>query len=119
MGMRGKEMVILIVCIVAATAFASATLAPTFGVYPTTGVKEDVDDANRAYENSSGEVSDSGSLNPADALGIVGRTLGILGNLDGVLVNLGVPKRAAVFFAYPVYAIIGWTILQIVLRTRL
>ena len=119
MGARGKELVIWVVCIVAATAFASATIAPTFGVYPTTGVKDDVGDANSRYENASGEISSEGTLNPADALGIVAKTLGILANLDSVLVNLGIPRTAATFFAYPVYAVIGWTLLQIVLKVRL
>lgn len=119
MATRGKELVIFVVCVVAATTFATATVGPAFGVYPSTGVKEDVDKTNEAYQNRTGEVSSDGTLNPAAALGIVGKTLALLTNFKQVAINLGVPPVAAQYFTYPISAVIAWTLLMIVLRMRL
>jgi hypothetical protein len=119
MATRGKELVIFAMCVVAATAFATATVGPAFGVYPSTGIKEDVDQTNEAYQNKTGEVSEDGTLNPAAALGIVSRTLTLLTNLDQAAINLGVPPVAARYFTYPISAVIAWTLLMIVLRMKL
>ncbi|WP_224333102.1 hypothetical protein [Haloprofundus halobius] len=115
---RGKAAIVLIICLVGSTAFASTTLGPAFGINLTTGEERDVESANEDLEGADSDVAGD-IFSPITALGIIADVLNIVSNGDRILQNLGVPPSAASWLTYGIPAMIGLFILQIAIRQRL
>lgn len=116
----GVNLVLGIVCLVAAVGLGNAVLGPELGLEHTTGVADDVNETNeKAGEEIEGSVTQQGEFNPLGAAGHVTQFLSMLPKLPEILVNLGIHPSVASFLGSPGTLIGLVTLLAIVLRFRL
>jgi hypothetical protein len=116
---RGRVALLGVFCLVSATVFTGATVAPIFGLTPTTGAEKKVENASSGLEESSDDLISGGALSPARAFAVLGDAVNVVLNLPQILVNLGLPIAVVSYLTGPVSLVVGLLFIQIAIRQRL
>jgi len=119
--MRGKELVIVLICVNAAAAAMTACnpgpcLVQEMGAGPQTGIDQTVEGANDASESvqaTQDSESFGGIIDIIRATGdIIGQIFGIAFAFPILLNNVGLPGWAVALVSAPVYVVAGITLIS-------
>ena len=116
----GVAIVVAIVCIVGAVSVVNAALGPALGITKTTGLQDDVNEAESTFGNETdGSVTEQGSISPLSAVSKFAQALSLLPKLPQLLINLGVAPAIANFIGEPAFVIAGITLVALAMRVTL
>jgi hypothetical protein len=125
--MRGKELVIVLVCLNAAAAVVSVCpgpcLAQELDANQATGISQSVDAASqdsRAVQATQDGDSFGGIIDVVKSTGqVVSTVFGVAFAFPTLLINLGLPSWAVSLVVAPVYIVSGFTLVSFLRGTRL
>jgi len=117
---RGKELVIVMVCLNAAAAAMTACPGPclgqNMGVSPQTGIDSTVEQANTASESVNATQNSDQFGGIVDIIRATGDTITLIFEIAFafpiLLTNIGLPTWAVALISAPVYVITGITVIS-------
>ncbi len=117
--MRATNLVIALVCFLAAVTLMNGVLGPLLGIDIATG-GDQLDETESDLEGDiDTAVTDDGGISPLSALDLLTSMVSHLMNADTILENFGIPRPIAVFLTSPFVFLAVIAIVSIVVRTRL